>query len=157
MGGPGTLVTFQRAAAIRETFFRAGGNAPGMRLDFKPDAMDTSITQFILDVDGQIVRYAHGPAIPVSIQWPGPRGSTQVRVELSPPSTAGRSGMVTSGPWALFRMIDRLQLEPGPAPERFRVTFNVEGRKASFEVTTSSVRSPFRLKELEEFNCPSGL
>jgi type VI secretion system protein ImpL len=64
---------------------------------------------------------------------------------------------VTSGPWALFRMIDKLQLEPGQAPERFRVTFNVEGRKASFDVTTSSVRSPFRLKELEEFTCPTGL
>jgi type VI secretion system protein ImpL len=157
MGSPGTLLTFQRAAAIRETFFRGAGNVPGLRLDFKPDAMDTTITQFILDVDGQIVRYAHGPAIPVSIQWPGPRGSTQVRVELSPPSATGRSGIVTSGPWALFRMIDRLQLEPGPAPERFRVTFNVEGRKASFDVTTSSVRSPFRLRELEEFTCPTGL
>jgi type VI secretion system protein ImpL len=157
MGSPGTLLTFQRAAAIRETFFRGAGNVPGLRLDFKPDAMDTSITQFILDVDGQIVRYAHGPAIPVSIQWPGPRGSTQVRVELSPPSATGRSGIVTSGPWALFRMIDKLQLEPGQAPERFRVTFNVEGRKASFDVTTSSVRSPFRLKELEEFTCPTGL
>jgi type VI secretion system protein ImpL len=157
MGGPGTLATFQRAAAIRETFFRGAGNVPGLRLDFKPDAMDSSITQFILDVDGQIVRYAHGPAIPVSIQWPGPRGSTQVRVELSPPSSTGRSGLTASGPWALFRMLDKLQVEPGQAPERFRVTFAIEGRKASFDVTTSSVRSPFRLRELEEFSCPTGL
>ena len=65
--------------------------------------------------------------------------------------------MVTSGPWALFRMIDRLQLEPSPAPERFRATFNVAGRKTVFDVTTSSVRSPFKLRELEEFTCPTGL
>jgi type VI secretion system protein ImpL len=157
MGGPGTLLAFQRAAAIRETFFRSGGNVPGLKLDFKPAEMDTTIKQFILDVDGQVVRYAHGPQIPASIQWPGPRGSTQVRVELSPPTEADRSGMVTSGPWALFRMIDRLQLEPSPAPERFRATFNVAGRKAVFDVTTSSVRSPFKLRDLEEFSCPTGL
>jgi type VI secretion system protein ImpL len=157
MGGPGTLLTFQRAATIRETFFRGAANAPGLRLDFKPDAMDASIKRFILDVDGQVVQYAHGPQIPVAIQWPGPRGSTQVRVELLPPSDAGSSGMTASGPWALFRMFDRLQIESGAAPERFRATFNVNGRKATFEVTTSSVRSPFRLKELEEFSCPTGL
>lgn len=157
MGDPGALLTFQRAAMIRETFFRSGGAVPGLKLDFTPNEMDTSITQFILDVDGQIVKYAHGPQIPVSIQWPGPRGSSQVRVELSPSSAAGSSGMVTSGPWALFRMIDRLQVETGSAPERFRATFNVNGRKASFDVTTSSVRSPFRLSELEQFTCPTGL
>ena len=157
MGSPGALLTFQRAAMIRETFFRSGGAVPGLKLDFTPSEMDTSITQFILDVDGQIVKYAHGPQIPVSIQWPGPRGSAQVRVELSPSSAAGSSGIVTSGPWALFRMIDRLQVEAGAAPERFRATFNVNGRKASFDVTTSSVRSPFRLRELEEFTCPAGL
>ena len=156
-GSAGALLSFQRAQAIRDTFFRGGGNVAGLKLDFKPNEMDTSITQFILDVDGQIVRYAHGPQIPTSIQWPGPRGSTQVRVELSPPSATGSSGMVNSGPWALFRMIDRMQLEPSTAPERFRATFNVEGRKASFDVTTSSVRSPFRLRELEEFSCPAGL
>jgi type VI secretion system protein ImpL len=156
-GSAGALLSFQRAQAIRDTFFRGGGNVAGLKLDFKPNEMDTTITQFTLDVDGQIVRYAHGPQIPVSIQWPGPRGSTQVRVELLPPSATGRSGLVDSGPWALFRMIDRLQLESGPAPERFRATFNVEGRKASFDVTTSSVRSPFRLRELEEFSCPAGL
>ena len=88
---------------------------------------------------------------------PGSDVGAQVRVELSPPSATGSSGMVNSGPWALFRMIDRMQIESGPAPERFRATFNVEGRKASFDVTTSSVRSPFRLRDLEEFSCPAGL
>ena len=33
----------------------------------------------------------------------------------------------------------------------------VEGRQASFEVTASSVQNPFRLRELVEFRCPSGL
>ncbi|HSI49035.1 MAG TPA: type VI secretion system membrane subunit TssM [Ideonella sp.] len=154
-GDAGTLPQFQRAAAIRETLF-PGGNTPSLRLDFKPVEMDPSITQFILDVDGQIVRYAHGPQIPMSVQWPGPRGSQQVRVQMSPPSASG-SGPITDGPWALFRMFDRVRIEPGNAPERFRATFEVDGRKAVFDVTTSSVRNPFKLRELNEFNCPTGL
>jgi type VI secretion system protein ImpL len=65
--------------------------------------------------------------------------------------------MVTDGPWALFRLFERVKIDPTSAPERFRATFDVDGRKAIFEVTTSSVRNPFRLRELNEFACPAGL
>jgi type VI secretion system protein ImpL len=152
-----TLAQFQRAAAIRDTFFRSGGRTPSLRLDFKPLEMDDTITQFTLDFDGQLVKYSHGPQIPNSIQWPGPKGSTQVRVQLQPALASGSSGITTEGPWALFRMFDRLQLTPSTAPERFRVTFNIDSRKATFEVTTSSVVNPFRLRELAEFSCPRSL
>ena len=152
----GSLPQFQRAQAIRETFFPAG-NVPSLRLQFKPIEMDAALKQFILDVDGQIVRYDHGPQIPTVVQWPGPRGTSQVRLQVSPPLNAGASGMVYDGPWALFRLFDRVKIESTNAPERFRATFDVDGRKAVFEVTASSVRNPFRLRELSEFSCPSGL
>jgi len=119
--------------------------------------MDPSITQFTLDVDGQLVKYAHGPQIPASIQWPGPRGSTQVRVALTPVSASGLSGDTREGPWALFRLFDKQQVEAAGAPERFKATFNIDNRKAVFLVTASSVRNPFRLPELQEFSCPGKL
>lgn len=152
----GSLPQFQRAQAIRETFFPSG-NTPSLRLQFKPLEMDATLKQFILDVDGQIVRYDHGPQIPVSVQWPGPRGTSQVRVQVSPPLSAGASGMVYEGPWALLRLFDRVKIANTNVPERFRATFDVDGRKAVFEVTASSVHNPFRLRELNEFACPSGL
>lgn len=152
----GTLPQFQRAAAIRETFFAASAS-PSLRLDFKPVEMDNAIQQFILDVDGQVVRYSHGPQIPTNIQWPGPRGSSQVRLQISPPGASGTSGMVEEGPWALFRLFERVRIEPGSAPEKFRATFEIDGRKAVFDVTTSSVRNPFRLSDLAEFRCPNSL
>ena len=153
----GTLPQFQRAQAIRETFFPGGSSGPSMRLSFKPLEMDASLKQFILDVDGQIVRYDHGPQIPATVQWPGPRGSMQVRVQVSPPGAGSTFGLVHEGPWALMRLFDRVRIEPTRAPERFRATFDVDGRKAVFEVTASSVRNPFRLRELAEFSCPAGL
>ncbi len=153
----GTLVQFQRAAVIRDTFFRGGARTPSLRLDFKPIEMDTTITQFALDVDGQPVRYAHGPQLSTPISWPGPRGSGDVRIQLSPMTPGGTSGASADGPWALFRMLDKAQIESLGAPERFKVVFNIDGRRASFEVTASSVQNPFRLRELSEFACPGGL
>ena len=152
----GTLVQFQRAAAIRDTFFRAGGTLPALRLDFRPLDMDATITQFTMDVDGQLVRYAHGPQIPTSVQWPGPRGSSLVRISVAP-ATSGDSAVVTEGPWALFRLFDRMSTAPAGSAERINVTFNVGGRKATFTVTSNSVQNPFRLPELSSFSCPGGL
>jgi type VI secretion system protein ImpL len=154
LGGPGNLAQFQRAATIRDVFFRSGGT---VRLDFKPLEMDPAITQFTLDVDGQLVKYAHGPQLAQSIQWPGSKGGISTRIQITPPAPSGASGLSTEGPWALFRLFDKARVEGLGAPEKFKVTFDVEGRQASFEVTASSVQNPFRLRELSEFRCPGGL
>lgn len=151
------LQEFQRAQTIRDVFFRGGGRTPGMSLTFKPIEMDASITQFILDVDGQLVKYSHGPQVPMTLQWPGPRGSSQVRLQISPASASGESGQLFEGPWALFRMLDGMKITPTSQPEKFIVTFNVDGRKARFDVLTSSVQNPFRLNELRQFHCPGRL
>ncbi len=150
------LAQFERAARIREIFFR-GGKTPSIRLDFKVMEMDAGITQFVLDVDGQLVKYAHGPVLPMAVQWPGTKGSNQVRIQLTPPSASGASGQVADGPWALFRVMEKAQLESTNIPEKFLVTFNVENRRTRFEVTTNSVQSPIRVRELLEFSCPEGL
>jgi type VI secretion system protein ImpL len=150
------LAQFERAARIREIFFR-GGKTPSIRLDFKVMEMDATITQFVLDVDGQLVKYAHGPVLPMAVQWPGTKGSNQVRIQLTPPSSSGASGQVADGPWALFRVMEKAQLENTGIPEKFLVTFNIENRRARFEVTTNSVQSPIRVRELQEFSCPEGL
>ncbi|WBS00578.1 type VI secretion system membrane subunit TssM [Pseudoduganella sp. SL102] len=155
-GSSGALLQFQRAQVIRDVFFR-GGAAAGMRLELKPVMMDASITQFTLDVDGQLVKYSHGPQVPAQVQWPGPRGSTQVRLQVTPPSAAGASGRTYEGAWALFRLFDQAQVDGTGQPEKFVATFNVDGRRTQFEVLTSSVRNPFRLAELEQFRCPGVL
>jgi type VI secretion system protein ImpL len=157
MGDPGTLTQFQRAAEIRDTFFRGSGRTPALQLQFKPIEMDATITQFTLDVDGQVVRYSHGPQLVTPVQWPGPRGgASSVRISLLP-RVAGGADLTKEGPWSLFRLFDQAQMRPSGSPERFQVTFDVGGRKATFEVTTSSVQNPFALPQLAGFSCPGRL
>ncbi len=149
----GTLPQFQRAQAIREAFFASGGAVPGVRLIMKPIEMDVRLREFLLDVDGQVVRYDHGPQIPTEVKWPGPRGTGVVRVSVQP---AG-GGMVNDGPWALFRLFERVSVTPGAVPEKFRASFDIDGRKTVFDVTSSSVKNALRLPELRSFQCPNGL
>jgi type VI secretion system protein ImpL len=156
-GSSAALVQFERAAKIRDIFFRSG-KTPSLRMDFKVVEMDAGITQFVMDVDGQIVKYAHGPVLPMAVQWPGSKGSSQVRIQLSPPSSSGGvSGQVMDGPWALFRIMEKAQVESAGVPEKFFVTFNVDNRRTRFEVTTNSVQNPMRVPELQSFSCPEGM
>jgi type VI secretion system protein ImpL len=103
------------------------------------------------------VKYAHGPIVPMAVQWPGTKGSNQVRLQVSPIAASGSSGQTTDGPWALFRTLDKARLEGAGAPEKFIATFDVDNRKARFEVTANSVQHPIHLRELLSFSCPSGL
>ncbi len=150
----GTLPQFQRAAVIRETFFAGGAAVPTMVLEFRPVEMDTALREFLLDADGQTVRYDHGPQLPKVVRWPGPRGNGVVRVSAQP---AGATGMVNEGPWAMMRLFERVSLQPGSSSEKFRATFDIDGRRAVFDITASSVRNPLRLSELRSFQCPNGL
>jgi type VI secretion system protein ImpL len=157
MGQSAALAEFQRAQVIRDVYFRGGGSNPSIQLEFKAIEMDASIQQFILDVDGKLVRYAHGPQSPVSVQFPGPGGRSLVRATITPPPASGSNGMTFSGPWALFRMFDGVQIVETRQSERFVATFNIEGRRTVFEIFASSVRNPFRLPELAQFRCPTAL
>ncbi|MBO9356833.1 type VI secretion system membrane subunit TssM [Bordetella petrii] len=146
------LDSFQRAGVIRDVYFTAGEALPSYRVAIRPLEMDARITQFVLDVDGQTVRYAHGPQVATNVQWPGPRGTNQARIELTPQT--GPAGLSASGPWALNRLLDKAQLRRGASPEITIATFDINGRKVVLEITASSVKSPFHLAEMQGFSCP---
>ena len=58
------LAQFQRAAAIRDTYFADGGTRPRFRLDITPVSADAATRQVTLDLDGYDDRlYARGAAI----------------------------------------------------------------------------------------------
>jgi type VI secretion system protein ImpL len=150
------LQAFQRAQAIRDAFFREGGRQFGVRLEMRLLELEPGIAEFVLDVDGQAMRFKPG-APAQTLQWPGPADSGRVVVQLVPGSGGAGPGHVFQGPWALLRLLDRVRSEPGTAPDRWRLLFDVEGRKARFEVRTNGALNPIARQELEQFQCPKKL
>ena len=151
-GNPHLLEAFQNAETIRNVFFAAGGNRPSLKFDVTPLDLDASINQFTLDVDGQVLRYAHGPQMSRTMSWPVQGGSHQVRLELTPASASGI--LQTQGPWALQRLFDAAELTPGSAPESFTATFHLGARRLVLKITADSAFNPFRLPQMAAFSCP---
>lgn len=148
------LTAFQQAQRIRDVFFRSGGKTPSVRIEMRVVEIDPDLKELVLDVDGQVQRLAPGGASAV-VSWPSTRVASQVRLS----SAAGNAGPQEGfdGPWALFRLFDRFEMQPSSAPERFSLLVNLGGRKAKVDVIAASVFNPFQLREIRQFQCPSAL
>jgi len=150
---PAALADFQRAARIKEVFFRGGGKQPSFKVDIRALEMGDGLKEIVLDIDGQQHKFVAGNTTPVTVQWPSARVASQIRVGTTPAGTP----LVFDGPWALFRFFDRFDVQATAQPERFTVAMNLDGKPARLEVIASSVFNPFRLREMQQFRCPGAL
>jgi type VI secretion system protein ImpL len=152
---PVDLAQFQRAAAIRDLFFAAGGTTPSVRFDISPVNLDAGAKQATLDLDGTPIVSIHGPPVPAQITWPGPKPTQRVRLSFDPPPSSGPAALQETGPWAMFRMFDHARWKQGDSPEKYTLTFDVGDREAVFEIRAASVLNPFAAGTLQAFKCPA--
>lgn len=150
------LNQFRYAASIRDAFFPSGSSVPSVNFELKPVDMDANIGTFRLSLEGQTTSYSHGPARPEKFVWPGPETNAGVRVTFL--TTNGQEfSKSEEGPWAWLKTLDKSAIENTALPDRFLLTFQVQGYKARYELRANSVNNPFRLLELGKFRCPESL
>jgi len=148
------LADFQRGARIKEVFFRSGGKTPSFKVDMRALDMLDGLKEITLDIDGAPLKFVAGNNSASTVQWPSTRVASQIKIQTVPAMAAP---LTFEGPWALFRLFDRFDVQPTAQPEKFQITMNLDGKKARFEVTANSVFNPFRLKEIQQFRCPGSL
>ncbi|NCF07814.1 type VI secretion system membrane subunit TssM [Kosakonia sp. MH5] len=149
-GSEGLLVPFQQAQSIRDAFFANGSTTPSFRTTVRTVRMDNSILTMTLDVDGQILRYSHGPQAVQIVNWPGSGGTNQVRMQLGLASGTTAT-LVTNGAWALNRFFDKARVSPGSSSLSRQATFTIDGHQVTLEFAPNSIRNPF---QLPRFACP---
>ena len=149
--GGAALADFQRAARIREAFFRSGGKVPGFKVDLRVLEMDPGTKELVIDVDGQAMKFTAGNSAAQTFTWPSARVASQIRLSL------GGTPQVFEGPWAFFRLIGQNEVQASPQPERFTVLLNADGHRATLEVISASALNPLRLREMQAFRCPESL
>ena len=152
--GP-NLEAFYRAQQIRDLFFRdAGGRKLAWKVDMKVLDLDPTITDLVMDIDGQGQRYIHGPVQSFTVNWPGPRGGSMAELAANPRISGATSTVSTSGPWALFRLLDKGRIVVAATPGRSTVEFSFDGRKALLDLSSGSQPNPLNSDLLKGFRCP---
>jgi type VI secretion system protein ImpL len=147
-----SLVQFQRAARIRDVFFQ--GSKPTASFDVEMRLINASNPGdvFYLETNGDLKMFSKQFQPTHRIQWGGQSPSTTLRVRASEGNYK-----TYNGPWALFRLFDAAQIQNTERPEKFRATFNLDGKQFEFEVLANSAFNPLRLTELKQFRCPGNL
>jgi type VI secretion system protein ImpL len=152
-----SLRNIQQAKMIQQAFFASGGAMPSVTFELRPVRLDPITTTFMLNLNGQITNYSHGPIFNETFAWPGDRGLSQVSFQFNPTPASGRSGRTEEGPWAWFRMLDASGVSPSSTPETFQARFELEDRWAEYQIRANSAFNPFNLPALRTFRCPDQL
>ncbi|MFH4692387.1 type VI secretion system membrane subunit TssM [Vibrio alginolyticus] len=151
---PETLMVFQRAQRIRQSFFETDNS---LRVEFgmKPVYLDQHITRFVLELGGQDLVYKHGPARAKSLSWPA--GQDQTRIVFTPPESKREIAHTYEGEWGIFKLLDQsLKARPESRKDNI-VMIDLKGNKVQLELIPSSAINPFWSNEMERFRCPRTL
>ncbi len=153
-GGP-DLAFFQRAQQVRDLLFRdADGRRLSWKMDLRVTELEPSITELIIDIDGQAQRYVHGPVEPLAVKWPGPRGGVSAQITAQPRISAAGSTILAQGPWAIVRLLRKGRIVSTATPGHTAVEYNLDGRRAVLDVSSGSQPNPFNSDLLSGFRCP---
>lgn len=140
----------QRATRIGQAWFPPEGG--GLVLTMRAFHLDDDVLQARLTVDGQNWTYAHGPAAPVTIHWPGPTGSNVVEMELQ-----RVDGQVVrrryAGPWALLALIGDAERHAMRSPAAMLVGLGDAQGRWVISITSASAQNPLN-PDLYRGLCP---
>ncbi|HBB7424830.1 TPA: type VI secretion system membrane subunit TssM, partial [Escherichia coli] len=149
------LTPFQEAKQIRSVFFNGeGGKKFSWAMQVRVVDMDPAITELVIDIDGQVLRYAHGPVRPLKVNWPGPRNGSMAEITASPRIRQDTSTLLTNGPWALFHLLDAGKAQETAVRGTQQVEYSFDGRRVVLEITAGRDFDPVNRGLLQRFACP---
>jgi len=162
---PDAEAALRKARLFRDAFFREQPGALSFSFRVKP-AQTVKVSgnppyarTTTLTLGGSRIVYDMGLARDTRIVWPGdtPEGGARVSVTMDGPEPEALS---FEGPWALFRLLDRAEVEPRSESE-FRVKWILERKDAyaiaaPYELRASAAANPF-VADFFAFDCPRQL
>ncbi|MDZ3992493.1 type VI secretion system membrane subunit TssM [Pseudomonas sp. Teo4] len=147
----------QLAAAdrIRETFFDPRGNL-SVQFSIEPLGLSANQRTSVLDLDGQLISYTHGPRHIAGVIWPNTAGS-QVRSNLTLLRLNGTSSSLEyRGPWSMFRLLSRGTLN-GRTPTSVDLSFRTGEGMMRYQLSSEKAFNPITQQPFKGFDLPRTL
>lgn len=144
------LENLGRARAVQQAFFGAGNFQ--FRFALTPRFLDAAATRAVLEIDTVRIVHAHDPPRTVEVTWPAAGDASVVQLTLTAIGGTLRTTRLT-GPWSLFRVLQRSATTTGRGGETYSLNFDINGMTARYALSGSSVVNPVDMRELQEFRC----
>lgn len=149
------LALFERAHIIREMFFPTGKPALDLQFSLSLSSLTGSINRLELKINNQTTLFDKSTKNKVGITWPGNSNSNITSLIVDTINGQAFSAS-ESGPWSLFKLLQKGNITPTTDPEQYSVTFNIngEGNSAQFNLTANNPINPFIPGIIDQFRCP---
>lgn len=143
------------ADRIRETFFDQRGRL-SVQFSIEPLGLSANQRTSLLDLDGQLISYTHGPSQITGIVWPNTLGQ-QVRSNLTLLRQNGNSSSLEyRGPWSMFRLLSRGSLN-GRTPTSVDLSFRTGDGVMRYRLNAEKAFNPITQQPFKSFRLPRGL
>ncbi|OEY65821.1 type VI secretion system membrane subunit TssM [Marinobacter sp. X15-166B] len=143
-----------QANQIRRAFFTRGGSLD-VEFALEPRHLSSNKRRSVVNVDGQLVEFSHGPRQSIPLVWPNTlRDAVESRITLVP-TQVNRSprSESTQGPWALFRLLDKADIT-GISSSAVDVKFSIDGGEMRYRLHAGSNTNPFTQQLLAGYRIP---
>jgi type VI secretion system protein ImpL len=149
--------SLEKAEEIRRAFFTRSGSLD-VEFALEPLHLSSNKRRSVMNVDGQLVEFSHGPRQSIPLVWPNTlRDSVESRVTLVP-TEVNRSprSISESGPWALFRLLDEADIT-GVSSSAVEVRFALDKGEVRYRLHAGSNTNPFTQQLLAGYQIPRSL
>ncbi len=154
---PDVLKQLTLANRIRDTFFTPQ-NGLGAQFAIEPLSLTGNKRRSLLNLDGQLLDYAHGRGSIVHLIWPNSmRAGVESQLTLIP-DVSGKSPRAIrfTGPWAQLRLINSGKLT-SVRQDSFDVLFSVDGGDMTYRIYVDESDNPFAGGLFSQFTLPDTL
>ena len=150
-----TLDMFIRASLIQKMYFEQDNNKLHVTFTLAPTALEPGVNAFNLNLEGQMVNYLPNQSQTYNLVWPGDKPN-MVSITFTN-SQNKQMSMTETGPWAWFKLLDKINLQSTSNPKQYNLTFDLDGNSAKYQLLTNNVVNPFIRGILDVFRCPEKL
>lgn len=151
------LASLSNADKIRSAYFTRSGTLD-VEFALEPLNLSSNKRRSVVNLDGQLVEFSHGPRQSIPLVWPNTlRDTVESRITLVPVQVNRSPRSISqSGPWALFRLLDKADIT-GVSGSAVDVRFQVDDGEMRYRLHAASNTNPFTQQLLSGFQLPRSL
>lgn len=151
------MAALEQADKIRNAFFTRSGTLD-VEFALEPLNLSSNKRRSVVNVDGQLVEFSHGPRQSIPLVWPNTlRDTVESRITLVPTEFNRSPRSITAnGPWALFRLLDKADIT-GVSASAVDVKFSLDEGDMHYRLHAGSNTNPFTQQLLAGYQIPRSL
>lgn len=151
------LASLGNADKIRSAYFTRNGTLD-VEFALEPLNLSSNKRRSVVNLDGQLVEFSHGPRQSIPLVWPNTlRDTVESRITLVPVRVNRSPRSISeSGPWALFRLLDKADIT-GVSSSALDVRFQIDDGEMRYRLHAASNTNPFTQQLLSGYQIPRSL